>query len=288
MAYKTLILKNTTAQDIDLSDIGVFVPANDEINVTELFEDNPFCISSSVDLFAASQSGNIVINDGNADILVGEVADFLEAYSLPLHDMDGVKHIDDLQDTDVSNDGIIARLAENQSITGQWKAPNGLVVAYGTSLPTGNIADGRIFWNLTNKKMYFGKNGQWVDIVTAVVNLYGSAVVFEFGYNRTLRSGSYLRTSWAASNISPLIVPRYGTIKSIVTSSTSSRNYHLTIQFYRNGSWQDIYTVSSNGYNEVVTGLDIDFDEEEQIAMKVTSGRMYYAHVYLETVWRKV
>lgn len=288
MAYKTLIFKNTTGQDITLQELGVFVPANNFVDVTGLFENDPECVSASQELLAIALSGDVVINDGVVDVSIANVSSFLKSYSVPLHEMDSEKHLDGLLDTDISNDGIIARLAENQSITGQWTAPNGLVVAHGDSLPVGNIVDGRLFWNLANKRMYFGKNGQWVDIVTAVVHLYDSPVVFEYGYNRTLKKGSYLRTSWAASNVSPVIVPRAGTIKSIVTASTSSRDYNLTLQFYRNGSWQNIYTVDSNGYNEVVTGLNIDFDEEEQIALKVSSGRMYYAHAYVETVWRQV
>jgi hypothetical protein len=288
VAYKTLLLRNVTVSDIYLSDIGISVAAGSSVDVTSTFELAPQMLLKS-SLLSRIQAQEIVLNDGVSDIDYLQAEAYLQWYAVPTHFVESAAHLSDMQDSQVSPDDILARLQGNHNITGQWYFPNGLIMEYGDTLPTQGILNGRLYWLTTTRRLHVGKDGVWIDLVRAVVALYGASIVYEFAYNNTLYSGSYLRTSWAASNIAPVIAPRAGSLRSLVTHSTSSRSYTAAVRFYRSGSWQTFFDldVSSGGYIGIVDNIDVDFNAGERIAIQVSSGRMSYPHAYLEVIWRQ-
>lgn len=298
----TLIFKNLTGAEQIVEDLGVFVPASGQVDVTSLFANNRYAPAASVSLATLINNNILILNNGSQDIAKLTSAQYLDEYSLAVHDIN-VTHVGLFPENRINNDGILARVGSTATITAPW-AFNGaaggqLIVENGAALPTGTIESGRIFWLTTTRTLYLGADGVWNNVTVTQNSFYNAPVMFEFGSYATIgTAGAYLNTQWSASNISPAIMARKGTIKSLsmyaASSSGTVTGYIMTLRKWSDSNWIDLISATKTGGAGylVVNDVNVDFVEYEQVACflqatgtntpVVTNG-----HLYMEVIWRE-
>jgi hypothetical protein len=290
MATITLILKNTTGSPISINDLGVYVPSNNQINVTQLFASNRSEPIQSIDLANQILAGNVVVNNGTSDLSAADAAKYLSYYMVAGHTITG--HSGNMSESMISVDGILARTNSPASITGAWQIGSGgkLILDNGNTLPSGSIETARAFWKTDTKSMHMGSGGVWNDVLVTQNTRYNAPVVYEFGYSSQISSGSYLRTAWSVSTSTPVIVPLNGTLKAMCASSSTSNSYTCAIKRYDGSNWSTSpiiasVTSASGGYVSNNT-LSVNFSAQDRLACLVSAGRMGSPHCYIEVIWR--
>lgn len=301
---KTFILKNLTGTEQYIPDLGVYLPASGQVNVTEVFNNRRFEPYASTDLIAKVNADIITINDGTADITKASATAWLEKYSIDIHDIVS-EHTGDLPETRVADGAIFPRLNAAETINGVWTfnsaAGGQLRIESGTTLPTGTIANGRMFWDTALRRLYVGANGVWSDIATTINAFYSSPLIYEFGTYNNIGSG-YLNTQWYTSSTSPVIVPRPGTIKSLAVDCTLGRGtvtgYTMEIRRWSGSNWVSfsptpaiIQKTDGVGY-KIFANMNVDFAAQERMACYATTQgsntpEIDNAHCYMEVIWRE-
>lgn len=288
---KTLIIKNLTGTAQAVGDLGLTIPGSGQIDVTDLFASNRNEPQESEDLSALIQANVLLLNTGTEDVQKAGTTMYLMDYAISNHEIDN-DHSGDFLESRISGTNIFPRLTTGSAatITAPWSFGAGgqLCIENDTVLPTGTIPEGRVFYNRNTKTLKVGAGNVWNDATVTPESRYNAPMVYEFGANVRKYSGSYIPTAWAASNIAPVIVPYAGTLKSMVAHSTSGYySYTCAIQKYSGGNWVTIADVSSSNGGIVIDTFNVNFDQGERLACYVASGRMYYAHCYIEIVWRQ-
>lgn len=298
----TLILRNLTGAEQIVNDLGVFVPASGQVNVTGLFANNRYAPAASVDLATLINSNILILNNGSQDIAKASSAQYLDEYSLATHDINS-PHTGLFPESRINNGGILARTALPATITAPWtingSAGGQLMIENGISLPTGAIADGRIFWRTSDRTLHLGADGVWNNVTVTQNSFYNAPVMFEFGSYATIgTAGAYLNTQWVVSSSAPAIMPRKGTIKSIsadaATSSGTVTGYVMTLRKKSGSNWVDIAAFTKTGGSGyfVINDVNQDFAEFEQIAcyLQATGSNtpvVTNGHLYMEVIWRE-
>jgi hypothetical protein len=71
-----------------------------------------------------------------------------------------------LPETRIRNDDLLARVADNEEITGEWSFADGqIIVERGTELPTGVIKSGRLFCKEPEESLYLGNGVGWTKLI---------------------------------------------------------------------------------------------------------------------------
>jgi hypothetical protein len=297
----TLIFRNLTGVERTVNDLGVFVPASGQTNVTNLFANNRYAPAGSVDLANFINSDILILNNGTSDVAKAQAAAYLDQYSQATHDITS-PHTGSLPENRISQDGILARVASPATITSAWTFSGGgkLMVETGTSLPSGTIETGRIFWNSTDRTLHIGANNVWNNITVTQNSFYNAPVMYEFGTNATNigTSGVYVNTQWVVSTTSPAIMVRQGTIKSLSADATAQSGtvtgYVMTLRRWNGSSWVDLTSLTKTGGAGymVVDNVNIDFAANDRIACFIvatgsSTPQIGNAHLYMEVVWRQ-
>jgi len=71
-----------------------------------------------------------------------------------------------LPESRIRNDNLLARVADNEVITGEWSFENGqIVVEQGMILPAGTIKSGRLFCKKPENALYVGNGVDWTKLI---------------------------------------------------------------------------------------------------------------------------
>jgi hypothetical protein len=71
-----------------------------------------------------------------------------------------------LPEARIRNDDLLARVADNEKITGFWSFEDGqIIVQKGTLLPLGVIEAGRIFQRVTDNNLFIGDGTGWIRLI---------------------------------------------------------------------------------------------------------------------------
>lgn len=159
---KLLILKNNGAVSVSIDDLGVLIPASDQIDITSLVDAERFAVFASSDLRTKASTGDIVVNNGTSDILYADLETFLEQFCVLGHKL-ADDHIGDLPETRITNGSILARVADNETITGAWTFSGGITLQAGTALPGTVPAAGGVFYKTDTSDLYVSNGTVWVQ-----------------------------------------------------------------------------------------------------------------------------
>ena len=302
MANKTLIIVNLTSGARYIDDLGVYIPASGQRDVTSLFEGARFTPAQSLDLLDFINSDILKLNDGIQDIPKAEAEDYLIQFSLSEHDLE-TAHSGSLPEARIQNDDILVRANEATTITAPWSFASGaggkLLIETGATLPVGTIETGRVYWLSSDRTLHIGANGVWNDITITQNTYYNAPVMFEFGsYSQIGSSGSYINSQWSVSTSAPAIMARAGTIKTLSADaqqySGTVTGYTMTLRKKSGSSWIDIADITKtdgDGYI-IKNNVNVDFNEFEQIACFIqpagSNPVIYNGHLYMEVIWREV
>lgn len=289
MAVKALIIQNLTSSPLPIDDLGIYIPANGMVDITFLFANNRAMPFESAILRDFIGAGSLALNNGITTLGTIESLQYLEMYMVAEHSIINT-HAGDLLESSISPDGIIARTNFPSTIMAPWQLGVGgsLAIEAGDALPAEDIVAGRVFWDAGDKKLYAGAGNVWNNILVTQNSRYNAPVIYEYGQSGTLNSGAYLSTAWAKSNITPVIVPLNGTLKSICATSTSTRSYTCAIRRLVGSTWTTIASVNAATaqYNAYNNNLAVNFDAGDKLACYVSAGRMDNPHCYIEVTWR--
>lgn len=290
MATRTLIIQNLTSSPITIDDLGIYIPADGAIEATMLFAENRAMPFESVHLTNRINANELAINDGSMLLNASDSLKYLAVYMVASHDVLS-QHNGNMLENNISPDGVLARTNLPAIITEPWRFNNGgrLAIENGNTLPAGFVADGRLFWDLNDKKLFAGAGNVWNNTLVTQNSRYNAPVIYEYGAQNTLRSGAYLSTAWAVSTSTPVIVPLNGTLRAICAHSSANNAYTCSIRKLVGTTWTTIASVSAATSARVAlnNGLSINFDAGDKLACQVSSGRMTNAHCYIEVVWRQ-
>jgi len=298
---KSLIIRNLTAVNHFVNDLGIYIPAFATKDFTELFRSNRYLPAVSQDLIQKVNSDVLVVNDGSVDIAKADLPVWLERFTVADHDI-VVDHDGYFPESRISDDNIFLRVNGNETITAPWTigAGGSLSVEYGDGPPTGQATSGRVYWDKLNGALYVGDSSVWRNVSVTTSSFFGAPVMYEFGRNDYLKKG-YMNTQWAISTSAPVVVPRKGTIKSLCIDAGLYRgtitSYQVNIHRYTGSNWVDFSPVVSItktggvGY-AIKNNINVDFNDDERIACYVEAfgsndQMLKNPHCYMEVVWRE-
>ena len=287
-----LKIKNLTSEPVYISDLGIYIPADETLDASDLFASNRTAPAMSRDIVNMLNEGTIVINDGNVDLDTSNGLAYLNTYSTATHPLfqndilDDV-HIGTLPETSVSQvETALVTIDKPANIKEVFQIGNdgSLAIENANVFPPITEEIGRIFWNTEKQEIFITNDGEWNRLAISRDEM---AAIYEFGRNTTLYSGSYLATSWGTSNSSPVILPHDATLTFFCARSSLSYSYTCQIRKLVNDTWTTIASLSA-GYNvKSISGdFNIDLVAEDKLSCYISSGRMGNPHCYIEVVWR--
>ena len=164
---KNLILRNEGSSSVVVDDLGVFVPATSSLNINQLVNADRFAVYASQDLRDRITNGLLIINDGTSDIALANVEAFLERFCVLNHSIE-TDHFGDLPESRIADGNILARIDDDEIITGNWEFVNGVKIQTGTALPSTVLAAGSIFYKTSVPTgLYISDGDDWISIADA-------------------------------------------------------------------------------------------------------------------------
>lgn len=162
---KSLILRNITgSQTVAIPDLGIQIGIGDTLDFTSLIEKDRFLVYASVDLRAKVDAGEIEVIYNSVAVPSAELDNFLQRFCVLDHNL-GNDHVGDLPESRVSDDGsnTLARIGDDEVITGSWSFPGGIVVQTGTAIPSTVLDAGSIFYDTVANELYVSNGTNWVE-----------------------------------------------------------------------------------------------------------------------------
>jgi hypothetical protein len=162
---KSLILKNITGSNsVTIPDLGIHIPVGETIDFTPLIQKDRFLVYASANLRSRVSANEVeVIYQGSA-VPFAQLESFLERLCVLEHDI-AADHTGNLPESRISDDGILARLADDEVVTGHWTFPGGITVQTGTTLPA-TLPAGSIFYNTDTQELFVSNGSSWVEYAT--------------------------------------------------------------------------------------------------------------------------
>lgn len=164
---KSLILRNENASSVIIDDLGIFVSASSSLNITQLTSAERFAVYASQNLRTKLTAEELILNDGSSDIAVVDIDDFLQRFCVLEHHLED-DHSGNLPETRITDGGILARLGDDETVTGDWEFTGGIKVEVGATLPATPPSEGHLFYKNTAPKALYVSNGtDWVSFADA-------------------------------------------------------------------------------------------------------------------------
>jgi len=120
-------------------------------------------------------------------------------------------------------------------------------------------------------------------------HLSAARPVFTFGFNhRRAKPNFYLRsTGDLPSSASGYLLPRNATVTAITVKLADVGTGSLDVQVERGGTFLLVSSVTLTGEDEkVLTGLDVDVQAGDALAVRVGTGPVNFPVVSVELAWR--
>lgn len=175
-----------------------------------------------------------------------------------------------LSENRIRNDNLLARLSDNELITGNWSFENGqMIVPKGTVLPPMPVPAGRIFYNTAEQGFFISDGASWQRLIKE--NDLLNRIDFVWGFTRpsAVPPGSYLKfgdTPMSAEDGMPLPVmcKLTGAIIYVPTKVFDGSG----IEILKNGVVIATVTVTNGTKMGEAAPLNIVFNSKDLVAVR--------------------
>lgn len=163
---KTLVLRNSNgASPVSIADLGLFIPVGGTIDYTQQMEQDRFLVYASQDLRSLVSSGDIEVLVGGTPIAAASLESFLERYCVLEHNL-ADDHTGDLPESRIADGNILARLGDNEVVTGDWIFEGNLNLPTEATNPSPVLPAGSIFYNTTDGELYVSDGTSYISYAT--------------------------------------------------------------------------------------------------------------------------
>lgn len=180
-----------------------------------------------------------------------------------------------LPEARIRNDDLLARVADNELITGVWDFENGqLRIERGDVLPI-NPDTGRLFQLDTDSSLYIGSGSAWVRLLKA--EEFEDKICFSYVLTRAsyVLPGNFLKIGSSVTSANDgIVLPNGGRLGQVSVSVSSIAIDNQAVEVLRDGVVvAEVFVQNGTKYGNVIS-LNIPFTPMSNIAVRASEGNV--------------
>jgi hypothetical protein len=178
-----------------------------------------------------------------------------------------------LPEARIRNDNLLARLADNELISGVWSFESGqIIVSKGNALPTGAIAQGRLFFRTSDNSFFVGDGSGWLKLVRE--DELANKVDFAWGFTRPslVSAGTFLKYGDTPLSINEgMPLPHVCKLSGAVLYVTTTVMDGSGIEILKNGVVVANCAIN-NGTKMGDASMNVTFNYKDFVAVRASSA----------------